>query len=136
MNRSKVLIGWFLIILMAFIGFVIETAIGSFFVPEGSGMAGPATALGYGFVGLLIALVAGSFMMKKLPFEILRVALYITAFAALLACGFIIYRIIVVQQNKNDDAPTIGISGTHTDQKTLLVTKPAQLNNIYSPTKL
>ena len=99
-------------------------------------MSGSVTALGYGFVGLLIALVAGSIMAKKLPFEILRVALYITAFAALLACGFIIYRIIVVQQNKNDDAPTIGISGTHTDQKTLLVTKPAQLNNIYSPTKL
>ena len=76
MNKSKVIIGWFLIILMAFICLAAGTATGSFFVPEGSGMSGPVTALGYGFVGLLIALVAGSLMAKKLPFEILRVALY------------------------------------------------------------
>lgn len=99
-------------------------------------MSGSVTALGYGFVGLLIALVAGSIMAKKLPFEILRVALYPTAITALSACGFIIYRINVLQQNKNDDVPAIEIPVTHTDQNTSLITKPAQLNNNYSPTKL
>jgi len=69
MNRSKVLIGWFLIILMAFIGLVIGTAIGSFFVLGGSGMTGSATALVYGFVGLLLALVAGSLYDEETAFR-------------------------------------------------------------------
>ncbi|MFQ5633484.1 MAG: hypothetical protein ACE5I1_32355, partial [bacterium] len=71
-KKSKTIPGIVFAILLAFLGLIIGTTIGSFFAPDGSGLAGPAIALGYGSIGLLIAIFAGILLVRKLNIAQLR----------------------------------------------------------------
>jgi hypothetical protein len=57
----KALWGTLLALAAAWLGLLAGTAVGaSFFVPAGSGLAGPAIALGYGVLGAALAAVVGA----------------------------------------------------------------------------
>lgn len=74
-EKLKLLQGTGLIILLVFLGLAIGTRIGALFVPKGSGLAGPAIALGYGVIGAAIALIIGVLMVRKMSAKNVRTAL-------------------------------------------------------------
>ena len=82
-----------LLVLCSFwVGLVAGTAMGAwFFVPAGSGLAGPAIALGYGVGGGLASAVLAGVLGRRLPTRLLRrsamVALTLAGLAAL-AVGY------------------------------------------------
>ncbi len=89
----KVVVGFFLILFMLFIGLVAGTAIGaSFFVTKADGMAGGAIALSYGAAGMLIALISAIIMLKKMQPKQLQISVLITGVLALGAFGVSYYR--------------------------------------------
>ena len=67
-------IGWALLVIfcLLIVGLTAGTAVGSRFVPPGSGLAGPAIALGYGVIGALLAGVLGGLLSWKAPVSVLR----------------------------------------------------------------
>ncbi len=93
MATSKAIPGFFFVLFVSFLGLCAGTFIGAtFFVPEGSGLAGPAIALGYGVVGLVIALIGSLILARKLPREKLRVALLIAGVLTLLVVALLTFR--------------------------------------------
>ena len=67
-RRGRIALGVVFVFFMAVCGFVAGTAIGArFLVPPGSGLAGPAIAIGYGIMGAGLAGVAGIFLAWLLP---------------------------------------------------------------------
>ena len=103
MKQSKVVPGFFFVLFVSFLGFAAGTFIGAtFFVPPGSGLAGPAIALGYGVVGLVIALVGGVILARKLAPAQLRMALLIAGVLALLVFALLTYRFMT---NRSDRTP-------------------------------
>jgi len=80
---------------LAWIGLVAGTAVGAaWFVPEGSGLAGPAIALGFGVLGVGIGLVLGAVLGWKAPHGLLRAAAAVGVVLALLAAGLVAWRIV------------------------------------------
>ena len=100
MIKSKILPGFFFVLLLAFLGLLVGTMIGGLFVPKGSGLAGPAIALGYGFVGFVIAIVAGVLLARKLRHSQLRMALIGVGVVTLISCGWLVYRFFEVQKQR------------------------------------
>ncbi len=71
------------------------TAIGAlFFVPAGSGLAGPAIALGYGVVGALAAAVLAGMAARRLPGRPLRRSAVVVLLLAVLAALAVGYRLV------------------------------------------
>jgi hypothetical protein len=67
-RRRRIILGVVFVFFMMVCGFVAGTAIGvRFFVPPGSGLAGPAIAIGYGIMGTGLAGIAGIFLAWLLP---------------------------------------------------------------------
>ena len=103
MKQSKVVPGFFFVLFVSFLGLFAGTFIGSvFFVPPGSGLAGPAIALGYGFVGLVVALVGGVVLARRLALAMLRKALLIAGILVFLAAAFLTYRFVT---NRSGGSP-------------------------------
>lgn len=103
MATSKILPGFFFVLFVSFLGLVVGTFIGGvFFVPPGSGLAGPAIALGYGLVGLVVALVGGVVLARRLAPASLRKALLIAGMLVLLAVAFLTYRFVT---NRSGSSP-------------------------------
>ncbi len=74
------------------IGFVAGMMIGGrFFVPAGSGLAGPAIALGYGVLGVFAGAVLAGLLAWKLPARPLRLAAGIAILLSALAFAFIVF---------------------------------------------
>lgn len=89
----KIVVGFFLILFMMFIGLAAGTAIGAnFFVTKADGMAGGAIALSYGALGMLITLVAAIIMLRKMQPKHLQISVLITGVLALSASGTFYYR--------------------------------------------
>ncbi len=83
---------------LAWLGLVAGTALGAaWLVPEGSGLAGPAVALGYGVVGTAGGLVLGGVLGWKASIGALRAAAMAAVLLALLAAGLLAWRIAAVQ---------------------------------------
>ena len=111
MKQSKVLPGFFFVLFVSFLSLFAGTFIGAtFFVPQGSGLAGPAIALGYGVVGLVIGLVGSVILVRKLDRPQLRVALLIAGVATLLVGALLTYR-FVSNRSSQDTAsePTVTV---------------------------
>ena len=103
MKQSKLLPGFFFVLFVSFLGLAAGTFIGgAFFVPPGSGLAGPAIALGYGFVGLVAALVGGIVAARKLSRPKLQKALLIAGILVLLTAALLTYRFMT---NHADRSP-------------------------------
>jgi uncharacterized protein YneF (UPF0154 family) len=86
-----------LLVLCSFwVGLVAGTFLGAlFFVPAGSGLAGPAIALGYGIAGALAAAVLAGVLGRRLPTRTLRRAAAVAgvlAVAAVLLVGYLFVR--------------------------------------------
>lgn len=93
------------LVLAAFwIGLVAGTVLGAvFFVPAGSGLAGPAIALGYGIAGALAGAVLAGMLGRRLPTRLLRrtaVTAMVLGAGAALAVG---YRFVVQQAERRAD---------------------------------
>ena len=97
---SKIIPGTLFVVLFCFLGLFAGTALGTLFVPEGSGLAGPAIALGYGVVGLIIALVFGVGLARKLAYQQLRRALWLVSVFWFLSCGWLVYRYFAVKAER------------------------------------
>jgi hypothetical protein len=66
-------------LLLALLGFVCGMFVGGQLAPDGSGLAGPAIALWYGIGGMVIALLAGVILARRLPPASLRKAVLVAA---------------------------------------------------------
>lgn len=78
-TQPKRLLGFAFVVLLAFVGLVIGSMLGGlFFVPEGSGLAGGAMVLGYGVLGLVLAIVGGIILAMRLSRPTLLRATWIT----------------------------------------------------------
>jgi hypothetical protein len=88
-----------LLVLCSFwIGLVAATAVGArFFVPAGSGLAGPAIALGYGVAGALAAAVLAGVVGRRLPTRLLRRSAMVALALAVLAALAVGYRLLTQQ---------------------------------------
>lgn len=96
-GRSGSRVGWQILLLLAaaWLGFVAGTAVGGrFLVPEGSGLAAPAIALGYGLIGLVAALVAAILMAWKAPTGLLRGSALTGSVLSLVVIGLIAVGIV------------------------------------------
>lgn len=91
-EKSKILPGVGFVILLAFLGLVIGTMIGSLFVPKGSGLAGPAIALSYGAIGLAVALLAGILFVRKVSHARLHTSLLAVFVISVLLLSWLFYR--------------------------------------------
>lgn len=100
MSMSKALLGIGFVLVLGFLGLFAGTMVGSFFVPPGSGLAGPAIALGYGVMGMALALVSGILVTRRLNVTQLRAALIWTAVVAMLVGAWLAYRAVVVQRQQ------------------------------------
>jgi hypothetical protein len=84
-----VCLGWF--------GFVAGALAGAaFFVPQGSGLAGPPAVLGYGALGIAVGAVLGTLLASKLPEDRLAAASTVSAMLALAAAAFVVWRILTI----------------------------------------
>jgi hypothetical protein len=98
---------------LAWLGLLAGVAAGAtWWVPEGSGLAGPAIALGYGVLGAAAALVLGAALGWKAPHGLLRVVTAVTVALALLAAGWIGWRI--AQGMPATEAPSASSSRSST----------------------
>ncbi len=103
----RVLWGVLLAASLAIVGLAAGTALGArFFVPEGSGLAGPAIALDYGLIGVLFALIAAGFLAWKAPPAILRRATIAALLLAAVTIGLVALR--AVRQSTSPDRPAAG----------------------------
>ncbi len=103
MPKPKIVTCILFVLLVAFLGLFLGALIGKFFVPAHSGLAGPAILLGYGVIGLLLALVTGILLSRKLTnMQRLRTLLGVGC-AALVTMGFLVYRLIIIRQHRPDD---------------------------------
>lgn len=94
--------GLLLLISSLFLGLAFGTAIGArYFVPEGSGMAGPAIALGYGLMGALIAATLAGLLVWKGSMALVRPATLGAVSVAVLLTGFLIWRAVEMNNARN-----------------------------------
>jgi hypothetical protein len=80
--------GVLFILCMLWIGLAAGTAIGARFVPPGSGLAGPAIALGYGVLGAVMTGLLAGLLTARLPARRLRAAAAASALLAVLILGW------------------------------------------------
>ena len=86
-----------LVALLTCIGLVAGLAVGAaFFVPAGSGLAGPAIALMYGLGGGAVALIGGVITARRLEQQALLRALLITIVLVVAIAVWIGFRLSVV----------------------------------------
>ncbi len=92
---------WSLLLVLCslWLGLVAGTAIGGLFVPEGSGLAGPAIALGYGVMGALAGLALAIVFALKLPVRPLRLSALIALLLSALAVLLMGYRVVRQQRS-------------------------------------
>ena len=84
-----------LLVSFAWLGLVAGAAVGAtWLVPEGSGLAGPAIALGYGVLGAAAGLVVGGVLAWKAGHGLLRAATVGAVGLALLAAGLVAWRLV------------------------------------------
>jgi hypothetical protein len=91
------------VVLLMFLGFCGGLFLGSLFVSETSGFAGPAVTFWYGVGGLLTALASGIFLVRKLSRKSFRITLTLIVIISLIICSWIVYRL---QALKNQPAST------------------------------
>ena len=86
---------WVLLLLgsLAWLGLVAGMAVGAaWFVPAGSGLAGPAIALGFGLLGAAAGLALGGALAWKGAHALLRAAAAVAVVLALLTAGVVAWR--------------------------------------------
>lgn len=89
----------------AWLGLVAGTAVGArWFVPEGSGLAGPAIALWYGVLGAVAGLAVGGSLVWKAAHSLLRAAAAVAVGLALLAAGLVVWRFVAAQAERRAKA--------------------------------
>ena len=103
------------VVLMAFLGFCAGMATGTQFVPEGSGLAGPAIAIWYGLGGLAIALIV-AFILIRFSKKGLGNVLIVITLLSLIVVGWIIYRVSVLKAKQSENMNMPGT--TQYQQKT------------------
>ncbi len=91
---------------LAWLGLVAGTAAGAArFVPAGSGLAGPAIALGYGVLGLLAGVALGAVLGWKGGHGLLRASAAVAVVLALLTVGAVVWRIVAAQAERSGGVP-------------------------------
>lgn len=91
---------------LAWLGLVAGTAVGAaWFIPAGSGPAGPAIALGYGVLGFLLGLALGVVLGWKAGHGALRTATAVAVLLAVLTAGLVVWRIVAAQAERTPGEP-------------------------------
>lgn len=94
------------ILISSLTGFFIGSFLGSAALPKGIGLAGGATVLMYGFIGLIIVLLIALFLIKKIEQQLLKKITIILILLNLLPIGWIIFRTFSqAEQTPNDIKP-------------------------------
>ena len=93
-NNANVLTRVLLVLCFAFLGLSLGMTAGGRFVPEGSGLAGPVIAIGYGFVGLCAALLTGIVLSLKLGPSAFRRTLLGSAALSALILGWVLLQVM------------------------------------------
>jgi hypothetical protein len=90
---------------LAWLGLVAGTAAGAaWFVPKGSGLAGPAIALGYGVLGLIAGVALGAVLAWKAGHGLLRASAAVAVVLALLTAGAVVWRIVSAENERRTEA--------------------------------
>jgi hypothetical protein len=89
---NRALWGLLLIFSSLWLGLAAGMAIGARFVPAGSGLAGPAIALGYGAFGSLMAGLLAGLLVWRVPARTLRTLAALGFVLSLVVFGFLIRR--------------------------------------------
>ena len=131
MPMSKVLLGIGFILVLGFLGLFVGTFVGSFFVPSGSGLAGPAIALGYGVMGLALAVVSGFFVTRKLNVAQLRSALIWSGSVAMVVGAWLAYRASVGLRQQGEQRASVNSPYQKPYRLHLLVTDMGRTEGTY-----
>lgn len=90
---------------LVWLGLVAGAAAGAaWLVPEGSGLAGPAIALGYGVAGAAAGLVLGAALAWRAGYGLLRASAVVAAVLALVAVGAVAWRAVAAQAERSAGA--------------------------------
>lgn len=101
MLSSRAVLTVLLAVTLAFVGLTAGMAVGAvWFVPEGSGLAGPAIALAYGLLGGVAALIAGILLGLRLAIPRLRIVTAIGMFAAIGIFALLTWRFTVARTDR------------------------------------
>ena len=96
----------FFVLISSLTGFFIGGLLGSLTLPKESGLAGGATVLFYGLIGLVIAIIVSIFLIKKIERKLLKKITIILVLLNLIPIGWIIYRVVSQStQIKNEEQP-------------------------------
>jgi hypothetical protein len=86
---------------LAWLGLVAGTAAGgAWFVPEGSGLVGPAIALGYGVLGLLAGWPSEAILGWRAGHGLFRAATAVAVVLALLSAELVVWRIVAAEAER------------------------------------
>ncbi len=107
-----------LIILVTLFGFSLGIIYGSFTLPEGSGLAGPAIVLGKGLAGAILFLILSIFLSKKLNKDKIKKINTVLLLLLIIQLGWIIYSISINPSKEEPHNPH------------LKPTEPVSLNTI------
>lgn len=106
-----------LFLAMSWVGLCVGMGIGArFFVPAGSGLAGPAIAFGYGMLGGAAGAITAGLLAVMASGTVVRTAATIALAPAILLIGFVAYRVATLP-------PPVGAEGDGLRPRTL--TTPA-----------
>jgi hypothetical protein len=93
-TKPGVLTRALLVLCFAFLGLSAGMAVGGRLVPDGSGLAGPVIALGYGFVGFCVAVLLGIVLSIKLGPTAFRRALLGSAVLTALILAWVAVQVV------------------------------------------
>ena len=85
--------GTLVVLTLLWIGLVDGTALGAVLTPKGSGLAGPAIALGYGVAAAVGAGATGGLLAWKLSSNGLRLVGLVTGAISLILLGLVFWRV-------------------------------------------
>jgi hypothetical protein len=91
-----------LVVALLWIGLAVGTAVGGwYFLPPGSGLAGPAMALGYGVIGAVAAGVLAGVLARTLPVRLVRGIAIVALLLDAASVAFGAYRMASAQAERN-----------------------------------
>ncbi len=102
---KRALWGVTVVLTLMWIGLVGGSAVGAQLVPAGSGLAGPAIALGYGAGASLVAGFIGFLLARRLSPIALRIAAVLTIAVSLVLVAFVVWRALTQHPGYDSDAP-------------------------------
>lgn len=93
------------VLISSLTGFFIGSFLGSATLPKESGLAGPATVVFYGLIGVVITALISIFLAKKIERKLIIKITIILALLNLFPIGWVVYRVVTVTSKTQREEP-------------------------------